>query len=87
MKTREIACIELVEMLTDYIEGTLPPAETTAVKAHLVDCPPCRRYLEQLRTTIRALGTVSVQSLSDEAFDTLLVAFAANRAPHRPGGV
>jgi anti-sigma factor RsiW len=72
---RDIACIELVEMLTDYLEGALPPSEVAAVEAHLETCPPCRTYLAQIRATIRAVGSVPVETLSDEAYDTLLAAF------------
>jgi anti-sigma factor RsiW len=72
---RDIACIELVEMLTDYLEGALPSAEVAAVEAHLRSCPPCRTYLAQLRATVRAVGSVPVETLSDEAYDTLLAAF------------
>jgi anti-sigma factor RsiW len=75
MTPRDIACIEIVELLTDYLEGALPPDEVAAVDAHLQACAPCRIYLAQLKTTIRALGTVPVESLSDEAYDTLLTAF------------
>ena len=75
MTPRDVACIELVELLTDYLEGALPPDEVAAVEAHLQTCPPCRTYLAQLRTTIRALGMVPVETLSNEAYDTLLVAF------------
>jgi anti-sigma factor RsiW len=72
---RDIACIELVEMLTDYLEGALPPSEVAAVEAHLDTCPLCRTYLAQMRATIRAVGSVPVETLSDEAYDTLLAAF------------
>ena len=72
---RDVACIELVELLTDYLEGALPPDEVAAVEAHLQTCPPCRTYVAQMRATIAALGSVPVQNLSDEAYDMLLTAF------------
>jgi anti-sigma factor RsiW len=75
MTPRDIACIELVELLTDYLEDALPPDEVAAVEAHLETCAKCRTYLAQMRTTIQALGSVPVDSLSDEACDTLLTAF------------
>ena len=77
MTPRDIACIELVELLTDYLEGALPPDEAVAVEAHLETCEKCRTYLEQMRATIRALGSVPVETLPDEAYDTLLTAFRA----------
>lgn len=75
MTSREIACNELVELLTDYLEGALPPADVKAVEAHLATCPACARYLAQMRATIEALGSVPLETLSDEACDTLLAAF------------
>jgi anti-sigma factor RsiW len=72
MTPRDVACSELVELLTDYLEGALPPAEVAAVDAHLAQCPACRRYLDQLRATITALGSVPVQTLSPGAWDVLL---------------
>jgi anti-sigma factor RsiW len=79
MSTRDLACVELVELLTDYLEGALPPAEAAAVEAHLAACAGCRRYLDQMRATIDALGSVPVETLSDEALDTLLDAFRRHR--------
>jgi anti-sigma factor RsiW len=75
MTPRDIACIELVELLTDYLEGALPPDEVAAVEAHLETCAKCRTYLAQMKATIEALGAVTVETLADEAYDTLLTAF------------
>ena len=79
MTPRDIACNELVELLTEYLEGTLPPTEVAAIEAHLVICEGCQRYLDQMRATLAALGSVPVETLSDDATDTLLAAF-----PDRP---
>jgi anti-sigma factor RsiW len=75
MIPREIACNELVELITDYLEGTLPPAEVAAIDSHLAICEGCQRYLDQMRATIAALGSVPVETLPDEAIDALLTAF------------
>jgi anti-sigma factor RsiW len=77
---RDLACQELVELITDYIEGVLVAAEVAAVEAHLAECDGCDRYLEQMRATLRALGTVPVATLPDEAVDSLLAAFARRGA-------
>ncbi len=81
MTPRDIASIELVEMLTDYLEGALPLDEVAAVDAHLAGCEACRHYLDQMRTTIAALGTVPVETLPDGAFDALLAAFRERGQP------
>jgi len=72
---RDVSCQQLVELLTDYLEGTLTPDEVAAVDRHLALCDGCQVYLDQLRLTIDAMGTVPVQSLSDDAVDDLLTTF------------
>ncbi len=81
---RDFACIELVELLTDYLEGALPPDEAAAVEAHLRDCPPCQAHLARMRATIAALGSVTVETLSTDAQATLLAAFR-DRVVSSPG--
>jgi anti-sigma factor RsiW len=71
----EMACRELVELITEYLEDRLSPADRSRFEAHLAECEPCRTYLEQFRQTIRALGRLPEESLSAEARDTLLAAF------------
>jgi anti-sigma factor RsiW len=57
----ELTCQELVELVTEYLDGALPPGERERFEAHVADCPGCDRYLAQMRTTItlaRATGGV-----------------------------
>ena len=79
MTPRDIACRELVELVTEYVEGALPPDEVAAVDHHLVDCDPCLRYLRQMRATGAALRLLPAEqvteTLSDQTVDTLLAAF------------
>jgi anti-sigma factor RsiW len=75
MTPRELACIELVELLTDYLEDALPPDRAAAVEAHLATCPPCQVHLAQLQATIDALGWIPQPTLTDAAYDRLLSAF------------
>jgi anti-sigma factor RsiW len=75
MRPRVLACVELVELLTDYLEDALPPDEAAAVEAHLATCPPCQVHLAQLQATIDALGSIPKQTLPEAAYDALLSAF------------
>ena len=68
-------CREIVELVTDYLEGRLPLAERTPFEQHLVYCDWCRVYLEQIRQTIKVAGKVSEESLSPEAREDLLRLF------------
>jgi anti-sigma factor RsiW len=48
-----LTCKELVELVTDYFEGALTPAERDRFDAHLRVCAGCEHYLEQMRITMR----------------------------------
>lgn len=71
----ELSCKELVEIITEYLEGTLPPPERIRFEAHLKDCEGCRNYLGQMRQTIHAVGTLSGESLAPTAQQELLQLF------------
>jgi predicted anti-sigma-YlaC factor YlaD len=71
----ELSCQEMVELVTDYLEGTLRSRDRRRIDKHLRGCGACGRYLEQMRETLRLLGTVPVDTLSPEARSTLLDAF------------
>ena len=71
----EMPCKELVEVITEYLEDRLSPADRTRFEAHLAQCDACRTYLDQFRQTIRALGRLPEESLSPEAKAALLAAF------------
>jgi anti-sigma factor RsiW len=78
--TNEITCRELVEIITDYLEGTMPQAERRRFEAHLDECPYCVNYLEQMRQTIAALGELSEESISPHDREALLEAFRGWRS-------
>jgi anti-sigma factor RsiW len=71
----DLSCRELVELVTDYLEGALGVADTRRFERHIAGCGGCTRYLEQLRQTIRLTGTLTLADLSSEAEATLLSAF------------
>jgi anti-sigma factor RsiW len=71
----EMSCRELVEVVTDYLEATLPAGDRRRLEEHLAECPPCRAYLEQMRHTIGALGRLPRESISDDAKRGLLDVF------------
>jgi predicted anti-sigma-YlaC factor YlaD len=73
--TDELSCQELVELVTEYLEGTLPDQERVRFDEHLAVCEGCRVYLDQMRRTIRTVGTLSEETLAPEARDGLLAAF------------
>jgi anti-sigma factor RsiW len=74
-QNRELDCRELVELVTEYLEGRLSAAERARFDAHLAECPYCRTYLEQMERTVSELGRLPEESLSDEARSALVAAF------------
>jgi anti-sigma factor RsiW len=75
MSTAELTCKELVEIVTDYLEDRLPPAERQRFEQHLVACDGCANYLDQMRQTIRIVGRLSEESIPASSRERLLQAF------------
>ena len=78
----QITCRELVELVTEYVEGALAPADRARFEEHLEICEPCVAYVEQIRLTILAGGAISDEQLDPEAREGLLAVF---RDWHRVG--
>jgi anti-sigma factor RsiW len=72
---RELACNEVVELVTAYLDGALPAEDRERFEEHLVFCDGCDRYLEQMRATISATRNVQVGELPPELEERLLEAF------------
>ena len=75
MSATDLACKELVELVTDYLEERLAAPDRARFEAHLANCGGCRAYLEQMRQTISALGRLPAESIDPAATDRLLSAF------------
>jgi anti-sigma factor RsiW len=76
----ELTCREIVELVTDYLEGRMPLAERTRFEQHLVYCGGCRTYLEQIRQTIAAAGAAREEDLEPRAREDLLRLFRGWKA-------
>jgi anti-sigma factor RsiW len=70
-----LTCKELVELVTLYLEGSLPPHEAARFEAHMGACSGCTAYIEQMRQTIRLTGSLSEDSVSPKAEEELLDVF------------
>jgi anti-sigma factor RsiW len=77
---RALVCREVVELVTDYLEGKLPRRDRRRFERHLSACDHCTEYIAQMRTTLSALGTIPEESLPPDARDALLHAFRDWRA-------
>jgi anti-sigma factor RsiW len=61
---RELVCQEMVELITDYLEGALTRAQRRRFEAHLAACENCTEYLQQIRATIRLTGHLRADDLT-----------------------
>ena len=75
----DLDCDQLVELVTDFVEGVLDPETERRVVDHLALCDGCGTYLEQMSRTARALGELPAQGLPESARDALLTAFREHR--------
>ena len=71
----EMTCRELVEVVTDYLEGALPDDDRRRLEAHLEECPYCLEYVAQMRQTIDALGELPPEMIGEQRQRDLLAAF------------
>ena len=78
----DLTCQELVELVTDYLEGMLSVRDRERFDAHLLDCDECPIYLEQIRLTIRTTGTLTEQRMSQTAKEDLLQRFRTWKQDH-----
>lgn len=76
--TDEMACRELVERVTDYLDAALSDADRMRFEAHVAECPGCLEILEQFRVVVAAtsaLRTEDAYGLDPVARDRLLDRF------------
>jgi anti-sigma factor RsiW len=70
-----LSCKELVELVTDYLEGALDEATRARFEEHIAGCDGCTEYVEQMRETIRLVGHLKETQLSAPARVKLMAAF------------
>jgi predicted anti-sigma-YlaC factor YlaD len=75
---RDLRCDHVVEMVTDFLEGALDPADERDLVEHLNGCDGCSTYVEQYRQTVRTLGELPTEvptTLTPETRAALLEVF------------
>ena len=82
----ELTCRELVELVTDYLEGGLTPEERMRFEEHLLICEGCSAYVDQVRKTIEVVGSLQEDSIPPQMRNNLLGAFRAWKAGDSSGG-
>ena len=59
---RRLCCREVVELVTDYLEGALPARTRARFERHLARCRGCSAYVEQMREVVRLLARLGAES-------------------------
>lgn len=77
--SHELACIELVELVTDYLEDAVSQSDRERIELHLSDCDDCTTYVEQMRQLIGAAGRMIPDDVPPGIVDPLLAIFRASR--------
>jgi predicted anti-sigma-YlaC factor YlaD len=76
LESREhITCQEVVELVTDHLEGVLPSDEAALFEQHLNFCEGCVWYIDQIRKTSSLVGRIREEDVPAEVRDRLVTAF------------
>ncbi len=78
-RRREVVCQQLVELVTDYLQGDLKPADRAAVERHLAVCGHCAGYVEQVRRMLELTAAPAPEPVPDAFLDELTARFRARR--------
>jgi predicted anti-sigma-YlaC factor YlaD len=76
MSETAYTCRQIVEVVTEYLDGGLATAERVAFERHVVICPPCRGYLSQIRNVTRVAAGLNENDLTPSTRQDLLKVFA-----------
>jgi anti-sigma factor RsiW len=72
-------CRDAVELVTDYLEGSLSRNDRKRFERHLKACPLCTAYVEQTKLAARVLGEVKPEPPTGETRTALIESFRAFR--------
>jgi anti-sigma factor RsiW len=73
-----MTCREAIDVLADYLDGTMPRDLAAEFERHLADCAPCRAYLATYRKT-RALGIAAARVEMPEEMQARLRQFLSDK--------
>ena len=70
-----MTCRQVVELMTDYLEGALSAADRARFEEHIAGCDGCRAYLAQLSTTRKVLRKLADEPIPPALQAELMKAF------------
>jgi anti-sigma factor RsiW len=78
-------CRDVVELMTDYLDGALSSADRVRFEEHIAGCDGCRAYLEQMRATRSLTVKLAEEPIPEKLQDELTRAFRSWRADKGTG--
>jgi predicted anti-sigma-YlaC factor YlaD len=76
---RDLPCRDVVELLSDHLDGALAEGDAEQIELHLVICSGCSAYLDDLRQTVRLLGALEPPAAPRPDLDALFARWRAGR--------
>ena len=75
IRAEPLSCKQIVELVTEYLEGGMPAARRLGFEEHVAICPPCRNYFGQFRSTIALGKTIEEDDLPADLRSALIDVF------------
>jgi anti-sigma factor RsiW len=79
-EAEDLTCAELVELVTDFLDGALDPADRARFEQHLGICEGCAAYIDQMRVTVELTGRLRLEDLRPDTREALVDAFRGWRS-------
>jgi anti-sigma factor RsiW len=80
---KDIGCMSGVELLMEYMEGTLTPDVRAAIEAHVAGCPRCVAFIASYRETPRILRDATAIEMPADLEASLMAALRSHRLQNR----
>jgi anti-sigma factor RsiW len=71
VNARPHSCKDVIDLLTEYMEGGLAPDRVRALEAELARCVPCREFLDTLKRSTAALAGLRCDALPEDCHRSL----------------
>jgi anti-sigma factor RsiW len=79
-----LTCQEIIDYLSAYVAGELPPEEQAAMDRHLAVCPACVNFLDSFRTTLAVSRSTNRFARADSIPESLVQAVLKARNQSGP---
>ena len=75
----DIVCMSGIELVMEYLEGTLAPDIRAAIEAHVAGCPRCVAFIASYKETPRILREATTMEMPADLQASLLAALRSRR--------